>query len=206
MNNEQNKFQSFKNNSLNGQSIHKKNITREKIQKDILKKKLIKCSLYIGLIAGTFNLATSVSTAISNAPTVVIDEYIDENGLNIVSRNTHRTEDNRNYYYSHQQIAKEILRSDNQEFLIYICFREMDSKTYEKYSNQEVRNMDDVFYQLNKQSENDSVYKEYDSFKEYLIKSGYSNNNGDPDYKMYDHYMQERLLRIIQNEKGGKAY
>ena len=203
MNNEQNRFESFKNNSLNGQPIHKKNIEKEKIKKDILKGKIIKFTICASLIVGSIVVT---GNTMADAPTTVINEYIEENNLDIVSRNTYRTDDNRNYYYSHQQIAEEILRSDNQEFLIYICFREMDSKTYEKYGNQEIRNMDDVFAELNRQSEEKSIYKNYDSFKEYLISNGYSNNDGNPDYKMYDKYMQERLVKIIQNDKKEKKY
>lgn len=200
MNDSQNKFQSLKNNSLNGQPIHKENITKQKIQKTTLKKKIIKCSLCIGLMAGIAGMVLKPS------PATVINEYVDSNNLNIVSRNTYRTEDNKGYYYSHQQIAREILDSDNPEILIYICFREMDSDTTQKYGNQEIRNMNYVFNELNSQCQNDSIYKNYDSFEQYLISNGYCDNDGKPDYKLYDKYMQVRLIRIIENEKKEKTY
>lgn len=175
------------------------------LSKEDVKKKIgtaVKCfSLVV-----TFSLTASAVNSINVEDDVT--KYIDSHRY-IVNDEKIRTDDNSGYYYLHNNIAKRILDSnEDQDSLIYTVYSEVKQDAATIYGNDKDQidyNMDLIIRDM---SFNSDDYN-YNNFDEYLLSKKCVNENGNVDTKMYDQLMREYISNMIENNNfsfdGGKT-
>lgn len=165
----------------------------EKVKIDVkkLEKILIIAGLTIAITSSTITglAVNSINDFSKNAQ---VTEYISEYS-NIVLNNTHRTKDNKNYWYDIGAIASELLE-DKETFLekFYTVYRNIGYNEESRRSN-----LDNILLTVSSyisgSEEKYPGFEKYDSFDDFMIKNNFVDKKGKPSEKEYEKAMIEYI-------------
>ena len=92
-----------------------------------LKKRAVAIGLAASFIAGGLTVG-GIDKIIDNAEeNSYSGKYAIEFQKEVINENTHRTYDNKGYWYDYEAIAEYISKHDSQDVLIYLCYVNIDS-------------------------------------------------------------------------------
>ena len=92
-----------------------------------LKKRAVALGLAASFIAGGLTVG-GIDKIIDNAEeNSYSGDYAYEFQKNVINENTHRTYDNKGYWYDYEAIAEYIEKSASPDVLVYLCYVNMDS-------------------------------------------------------------------------------
>ena len=112
--------------------------------------------------------------------------------LQLVNKETHRTDDNQHYFYDTYDIASE-LTSDQQN---------IDKGIYGVYTNigyndvNKIEQMNDVISSVSFQKTAEEVAQKFNNFNDYVVSKGFVDKDGKADYNAYE----EAMTKMIVNE------
>ena len=125
-----------------------------------------------------------------------VDEFINKYHK-IVADATRRTDDGEGYYYLSGNIAKDILKSDDEpEAVLYAVYDKIDSAAthgFSKDQEQVDRNMNLLMSDLSLYSDNFN----FSSFEDYLKSRGFTNEKGEADIKLYNDIMRSYIEKML---------
>lgn len=175
-----------------------KGLSREEIVKKI--KTAVTCfSVAAGVI---------VTAGVAGPKSDDVSEYLNDHRY-LVTDEKFRTADNTGYYYLHNNIAKNVINSnEDKDSLIYAVYNEVkhDASTINGHDiNQIYYNMDLIMKDL---ALNSDEYL-YNDFDEYLISKNCLDEKGQVNINMYDSMMHEHISKMLEENNysfnGGKT-
>lgn len=187
-------YSDVKNKSLVGKQIPRNKKERISVSKNDIKKSLVSIGA-VATIAG-FGISNLISFVDSKQ---TVSKYLFDN-RDVVSENTHRTNDNTGIWYDTDDMAFSVSESDsNKEALIYSVYSNM------RYDR--TKHMNSFMKSL---SSYDAEYQQFEDFEDYIIKKGFVNEKGEPDQDSYKKYMDEYIYHIAKIDEakpeiGGKV-
>lgn len=129
-------------------------------------------------------------TVINNANQYkIVNQELSEYST-IVNENTHRTDDNQNYFYDTYDIASAISKDQS----------DIDKAIYGVYSNigynkaNKLSQMDNVISSVEFTAKADEVADHFSNFSDYVISKGYIDKDGKADFKAYENAMTQMLV------------
>ena len=180
------------------------------VKKEIEKESVIK---RVATPAKYFALASTIVAATAVTPSVLpnnkaVDDFINDYRY-IISEEKLRTDDSNGFYYLHGNIAKKILKTEeDDDALIYVTYKEVarDAASFSGY------NEDQVDYNMNLIMFDMSLYSDkydYSTFDEYLESKKCVDENGEANVEVYDKMMKEYITNMVNNNNytfdGGKV-
>ena len=153
--------------------------------------KMFKRAAVVNILAGML-LASSVMIGVDK-----FSEAIDRNaivseeaqfGKSIVSRHTHRTADNKNYYFDTTSIAYDLMDDmENYPENLYGVYRGIDYKV--------VENMNSIFYIVHNSQDVEKKweFQDYSSLTDFCEAKGFKNDQG-VDYEAFMKYLHKIII------------
>ena len=108
----------------------KKRMTVSEIRLDTFKKvcqRLLPLTLAAGIAIGGFGFSTVNKIASSWDSNSYLSEQVTDFRKDYINPNTHRTEDNQNYWYDYYEISRGIEDAVNQDEAIFYCYENIGS-------------------------------------------------------------------------------
>lgn len=195
-NNNSNKIYTAMQKSTNGNTV-------ERTQKKTKVPKQAILSVILGFM-GTFGLIKGLESIHQGIQmqSIVCEET--KTAVDILKNNTHRTDDRKNFWYDTEGIAKDTIKNyteDLYDVALYGYYRDI------RFNRQS--NMDDIIRDLRYAVSEDSNFKKYRDFDDYLVKSGFVDDSGNADKKVYEEKMKKYIISLNNlNENdihGGKS-
>lgn len=189
--NRRSEYTNMRNNSLNGSTVHRN-------RKRVVKMRLSDYIKRMGIVAGVSAL---IAVAGVNLAGEAIDKFSSKIELakmasdfrvEAINPNTHRTDDNENYWYDYGNIANEIEDfDDNLGVGIYFCLRDLGEVQTERVMQYtEYETLDKYFETAN--------YKDKDEFKDKIEQEILLSN--ELDEKQAELLRMQAEHRVITNE------
>ena len=152
-------------------------------------------------------LATAIAaTGIGIGITKVVDNIKDNKAVSaaleeydsIVADNTHRTQDNENFWYDTRGTARDILNSEDRDLAIYA--------TYQDIRINRTKNMTDIFSEMDRQiANNPELYPDvtpYGGYANYLKNIGCLDKDGNIQEDLYKSKMDAYALAVSNFNKA----
>lgn len=182
--------------STNGSKI-------ERTQKKTIVSKRVVLSAILGFMS-TFGLIKGAEGMFQSIQMQSIVSEENKTASDIMKNNTHRTNDRENFWYDTEGIAKDTIKSYSEDLYDVALYGYYSDIRFNRQSN-----MDNIIRDLSHAVPDNSRFKNYSDFDDYLIKNNFVDDKGNIDKKIYEDKMKKYIVSLNNlNENdihGGKS-